>query len=243
MSLKQWADNRSSESVPSPHPVTDADFEAVRQAWAPIRSRGELPHLYIEGGIYFVTFRLFDAVCLKPVVQASSLPSAQAARMAAPQESEDIARSSEPPLQAGSCALAKPEAARIVAGALRHFNAQRYTLHAWCVMPNHVHVVVAPWAGHTLSAVLHSWKSFTSNGINRLLGRTGPFWERESFDHLIRNLLSFEKFVAYTVNNPVAAGFCASPEQWEFSSACGAGFQPANRATSNPPGSQDGCTT
>jgi REP element-mobilizing transposase RayT len=235
MSLKQWADNRSSESVPSPHPVTDADFEAVRHTWAPIRSRGELPHLHIEGGIYFVTFRLFDAVSLN-----------QAARMTAPQEPDDIAESSEPPLRAGSCALGRPEAARIVAGALRHFDAQRYTLHAWCVMPNHVHVVVVPWAGHTLSDVLHSWKSFTATAINRLLGRAGPFWERESFDHLIRNLRSFEKFVDYTVNNPVVAGFCASPEQWEFSSACGAGFQPASpKKQSAPPhsGSQDGCTT
>lgn len=216
--------------MPSLHPVTDADFEAARHAWAPIRSRGELPHLYVEGGIYFVTFRLLDAVRLnapQPVVQASSLPQPQAARMDAPQEPDDIAESSEPPLRAGSCALGRPEAARIVASALRHFDAQRYTLHAWCVMPNHVHVVVAPWAGHTLSDILHSWKSFTANAINRLLVRTGPFWERESFDHLIRNLRSFEKFVSYTVNNPVVAGFCASPEQWDFSSAS----------------SQDGCTT
>jgi REP element-mobilizing transposase RayT len=87
-------------------------------------------------------------------------------------------------------------------------------------MPNHVHAVVAPWAGHTLSRILHSWKSFTGTSLNRLGGRTGPFWERESFDHLIRDLASFEKFVEYTVQNPVVAGFCASPEQWEFSSVC-----------------------
>ncbi len=93
-------------------------------------------------------------------------------------------------------------------------------------MPNHVHVVVAPWNEHTLPTILHSWKSFTSNSINRLLGRSGAFWERESFDHLIRNLRSFEKFVNYTVDNPVVAGLCASREEWEYSS-CSAGSQPA----------------
>ena len=152
------------------------------------------------------------------------------ARMPAPQE---LVESSDPPLTAGSCILRRPDIARIVQDALLHFEGQRYHLCAWCIMPNHVHVVLQPLAGHELQDILHSWKSFTATKINRLLHRQGALWERESFNHLIRRAEHVERFVYYTEHNPVAAGFTAAPKDWPFSSCgadlstCGAGFQPA----------------
>jgi REP element-mobilizing transposase RayT len=74
-----------------------------------------------------------------------------------------------------------------VADALRHFDGERYRLVAWCVMPNHVHAVVQPAAGHVLEEIVHSWKSFTAHQANKLLGRTGPFWMAEAYDHLVRD--------------------------------------------------------
>src|SRR4051794_16614620 len=100
-----------SEPATPPPLTSDADFEAPRISGAAIRSRGELPLLHKEGGTSFVTFRLFDAVRLQ-----------EATSIAAPQEPEGIAEASEPPLRSGSCALGRPEAARIVADALRHFD-------------------------------------------------------------------------------------------------------------------------
>jgi len=79
--------------------------------------------------------------------------------------------------------------------------------------------VVTPYDGHHLLKVLHSWKSFTAHEINKQLKRTGPVWQDETFDHLIRGTESFEKFVTYIEHNPVAAGLVSQPELWRFSSA------------------------
>ena len=153
---------------------------------------------------------------------------------------ERIASLTEPPLRLGSCVLTRPELARAIEDSLRHFHEQRYLLSAWCVMPNHVHAVFTPLGGHDPSDILHSWKSYTAHEANKRLQTSGTFWERESFDHLIRNMEQFEGFVRYVERNPVEAGLCTSPEDWPYSScsyarACGAGV---------PPGSQDppGCS-
>ena len=100
-----------------------------------------------------------------------------------------------------------------------HFQGERYALSGWCVMPNHVHAVVTPYADYSLSQILHSWKSYSAHQINKTLGRNGKIWEKESFDHLVRNEKAFEAFVVYTEANPVVAGLCDKPEDWYFSSS------------------------
>jgi REP element-mobilizing transposase RayT len=131
----------------------------------------------------------------------------------------DILRDSDPPLTAGSCVLRRPEAAAIVQNAMCHFNGERYRLAAWCVMPNHVHAVFQPISDFKVKDILHSWKSFTANEINALLGLTGPLWEMESFDHLIRSPEDLDRFIEYTEQNPVAAGFVTAANDWPYSSA------------------------
>jgi putative DNA methylase len=190
--------------------------------WVEPRSRGELPHLYKEGGSYFVTFRLLDAVNTnaKKSSRDGCTTTRQKKHSLSPErEAVLIARETEPPLRLGSCVLTRPEIAGLVQGTLRHFHGQRYYLSAWCVMPNHVHVVVTPNDGWELSAILHSWKSFTAHQANKMLKRQSTFWERESFDHLIRTFEHFETFVHYVENNPVEARLCQAPEDWAWSSA------------------------
>lgn len=106
----------------------------------------------------------------------------------------------------GACTSRDPRAAAIIQNALRFFDGERYELSAWCVMPNHVHAVVRPLGEWTLDKVLHSWKSFTSHQINKLLGRTGPLWQPESYDHLIRDEQDFQHAIEYTCMNPTRAG-------------------------------------
>ena len=132
---------------------------------------------------------------------------------------QETAAQAEPPLNLGSCILRRPEIANVVQSTMRHFDADRYYLLAWCVMPNHVHVVFSPLGTWDLSRILHSWKSFSSNQINKILARRGTLWERESFDHLIRSIEHCERFVEYIEGNPVAAGLCQEPAQWPFGSA------------------------
>ena len=126
---------------------------------------------------------------------------------------------SEPPLRLGSCMLAKPEVALLVENSLKHFHQERYDLHAWCVMPNHIHVVYTCRGEFAPDSIHHSWKSYTAHKINKLLKRSGAFWERESFDHLIRSVEDLEWFIEYTEQNPVAAGLCTLSGNWRWSSA------------------------
>jgi REP element-mobilizing transposase RayT len=127
--------------------------------------------------------------------------------------------SHEPPPKAGSCLLADPTAAAVVQNALLHFEGTRYFLLSWCVTPNHVHVLVAPRPPHTLSAILHSWKSFTSNRVNEALGRSGTLWQHESFDHYVRNDDELRRIARYVEHNPVVAGLCSAAHEWPFGSA------------------------
>ena len=99
-----------------------------------------------------------------------------------------------------------PAIASVVAGALQHFDNQRYRLFAWCIMPNHVHVVVRVFPGHPLAEVIHSWKSFSAKRANDLLNCDGGFWQREYYDHLIRSESEFERAVRYVAENPEKAG-------------------------------------
>ncbi len=73
-------------------------------------------------------------------------------------------------------------------------------------MPNHVHVLVEPITGFELESILHSWKSFTAHALNKRLEQTGEVWQKESYDHLIRNEESYAKVVEYVTSNPGAAG-------------------------------------
>ncbi len=194
------------------HPIAPERLQDPRALPFSVPSwRGDLPHLAKEGCSYFVTFCEMGAVPFH----------AQRSRLARDHDgkSKSIARGSEPDLFAGLRLLSQPGISDLVQEALLHFQAQRYDLHAWVVMPNHVHAVVTPYHGHPLSKTLHSWKSFTSLKINKALGRSGVFWESESFDHLIRTVDRFERFVRYTEANPVKAGLCAKPSDWPFSSA------------------------
>ncbi len=119
----------------------------------------------------------------------------------------------------GACWLKQPAVAEMVANAVRFFEGTRYHLHAWVVMPNHVHVVVRPTPSYSLSSIEHSWKSFTAKKANELLRRDEPdFWQHESYDHWIRDDEELVHFCHYTVMNPVNARLCAGAEDWVWSS-------------------------
>ncbi|RME89457.1 MAG: hypothetical protein D6766_14700, partial [Verrucomicrobia bacterium] len=119
----------------------------------------------------------------------------------------------------GACWLRDPRIAGLVENALLHFDGQRYRLLAWCVMPNHVHVLIETRQGWPLADVVHSWKSFTASEANKLLGRSGPFWFREYHDRYIRNAEHYAQTVRYIEANPVKAGLVKLASEWPFGSA------------------------
>src|ERR1035438_9028558 len=107
--------------------------------------------------------------------------------------------------------LKRDELARIVVDALRYASdtLRYFDLSAYVVMPNHVHVLLLPLVD--AGKLLHSVKGFSAREANKLLARSGePFWQRESYDHWVRNETEFERIRRYIEDNPVRAGLAAT---------------------------------
>jgi REP element-mobilizing transposase RayT len=197
-------------------PATTPDWNTLA-----IRKGDNLPHWSCNHAIYHVSFRLSDSIpiskreeWLKEREDILANARRQGRTLSEPEQkrlqylySEKI----ETYLDSGQgeCWLARAEIAAIVENALKHFDGQRYRLHAYCVMPNHVHVIVEPANGNELEAIIHSWKSFTANVANKILKRTGQFWQHEPYDHIIRNEREYCFQLQYVWDNPDKAGITA----------------------------------
>jgi putative transposase len=115
--------------------------------------------------------------------------------------------------------LTRPDIAEIVARTIRSGGERRhYRLHAYVIMPNHVHLLLDPLV--PVPRITGAIKGVSARAANSLLDRTGkPFWQDESFDHWIRNEAEFTRIAHYIENNPVKAGLAASAQDWRWSSA------------------------
>jgi REP-associated tyrosine transposase len=194
-----------------------------------VHSRGYLPHVKREGASYFATFRLVDSLPKEVLLRfeqehAEALKSLSAKADAEQTEEihRDLRRKIERYLDrgAGACHLRRQEIAPMVSEALRHFHGIHYLLDDWVVMPNHVHVVLWPMPNHTLSEILKSRKRHTARQANLILGKTGEsFWQRESYDHWMRNDEEKARIRRYIRMNPVNAKLCKAPEEWQWGSA------------------------
>lgn len=217
------ASSSPSPSPPDPNPTSPAPlweyFNPLSEI--DIRTGGNLPH-WEQGSVwYFVTFRLADALPRAVVEEIQhqreqwrrghDLRNLSAEELA--EYHQLFSNRYEQLLHAGggSCVLRDPHHAGIVQDALGFFDGQRYLLDEHVVMPNHVHVLVKPLAGHGLADILHSWKSYTANQLNRRLGRTGQLWQHESYDHIVRNEPAMHAIRRYIRNNPKVAGASSSP--------------------------------
>lgn len=199
--------------------------------------RINLPHWRQAGVTYFVTWRLGDSLPQGKLKQheASRLAWLQAHGLRKPDELDSLPEEKRHEYHArftaelhrwldashGACVLKRPGCAETVAGALRHFDGERYLLDGFVVMPNHVHLLVVPHSDWPLSKVLHSWKSFTSHELNRSLGRDGPLWQQESWDHIVRSGAQLEHYRRYITENPVKAKLRVD----EFVLGCGLGLK------------------
>ena len=119
----------------------------------------------------------------------------------------------------GECWLKIKGVAQLVQDSLLFHNNKSYTLTAWVVMPNHVHILLTPLKDQELSDILHDVKSYTAHQANNILKRNGQFWQHESFDRYIRNREHFANVINYIEENPVKAGLCRKKSDWKFSSA------------------------
>ena len=190
--------------------------------------RRNLPHFDGPAYFQFVTFRLFD-----------SMPAELLDRWRKECKTDaDLRKRIEEFLDsgAGQCWLSLPAVAKIIRDALHFYNGKKYQLIAWVIMPNHVHFLLQLFENQHLPEILHSIKSYTAQQANKMLGCTGQFWQRESFDRYIRNARHYAAVINYIEENPVKAGLCRSKEEWRFSSAFERNDENASRS-----GKQDAC--
>ena len=181
-----------------------------------------LPHWRVPGATYAVTFHLTDSIPtaawddyrnrkealfakLDRLISQGDTRKSPATFMAIQAEIAALQdQIIEPVLHQshGECFLKRPEIARLVMDAMKHFDGDHYILHAFSIMPNHVHAIIQPRDGQPLAKILHSWKSFTAKRANELLGKNGEFWQEEYYDHIIRDGEDFRNQVRYVLENP-----------------------------------------
>ena len=192
-----------------PASATPASIPATAAGNAVWRSRGYLPHLDAPNLVQHIVFRLADS--LPTGIRQDVVELRHDDRVLAIDAALDQGH--------GKRDLALPSVATLVQTALLIFDAERYALTAWCVMPNHVHALLEIRLGYRLDRIVHSWKSYTAKEANRLLGRTGSFWAPEYFDRFMRDEEHLASTAAYIEGNPVKAGLCENVSDWRFSSA------------------------
>jgi len=170
-----------------------------------MQTRRRLPHVYLEDRWRFVTFGLHGS---------HPRPSKASAGEAFVwiDRQLDTARS-------GPLHLLQESIAQVVIESLyRGAGLGHYKLGPFAVMGNHVHILLLPLIDP--SRLLKSLKGSTARDANRILGQTGqPFWQRESYDHWVRDSSEWQRIAGYIENNPVKAGLVDRPGDYRWSSA------------------------
>ena len=186
-----------------------------------------LPHIQIEGATYFLTFRLANSMPIEALDRLaeekrliSKLPenqkaSAHFAWFTKYDDYLDMAFH-------GNLYLKNEHIADMVAESIQFRDGKAYDLIAYCIMPNHGHLICMPLKKSVetyfgLTEILHSLKRHTAREANKILQRTGTFWQDESYDHFIRDDAELEKIVNYVLYNPVKATLVKEQTDWKWS--------------------------
>jgi len=194
-----------------------------------------LPHYQLPGAMLFVTFRLADSIpagILRELAAKADRVEAMLQNMKDPLDRQAQAYLEQRRLfgewdealhvsRSGPAWLRERTIAELLCDSMRRRDGAVYELIAYCIMPNHVHVVFVPLAKpdggcHSLSSIMHSLKRYTAQQANLLLGREGPFWQHESYDHIVRDEAERVRIVRYVLSNPEKAGLVTLGENWPW---------------------------
>ena len=195
--------------------------------------RRNLPHYQPESGVFSVTYRL-DFPLAKHIVEKISSQKIEFAKYQSKiDESKRYSKAIDFQIKQfffiddylGLCRrghkyLSNPGVANVVAESLLYMNGIQYELFCYCIMPNHVHVLLKPiekedGSYYSLAEIMKGHKGSTARRTNILLNRKGRFWHAESYDHLVRSQQEFENTVWYIVNNPVKARLVDDYRKWK----------------------------
>lgn len=201
-----------------------------------------LPHWHPPNATYFVTFRLAGSLPLETLEALHRERELAEHKLRASLQGEalrdevyrlskrmfarydDLLANSKGPRW-----LADERIARIVQDEIHSLHPDTYHLIAYCIMPNHVHLLIdlqdipepKPLKeGQHYTALSHAMKLLkgrTGYACRKQIGGHGPFWQRESYDHVVRNSRELENIIRYILNNPVKAGLVREWHEWPYS--------------------------
>lgn len=206
--------------------------------------RQRLPHIQPLGAAFFITFRLFEAVPKSDIINLKEKyldklqklktikdPKIKNQRIYQLRRDHFIAQEKLlEDIQLGPQYLKNPDVAKIIMEEIKRFDNESYHLICFSIMSNHVHLVIDTAiqlddeidtsrifeAYKPLDVIMKRIKGPTAVRANRIINRSGQFWERESFDSYIRDEKMFHNVVSYTLNNPVKAGLVKNWQEWPY---------------------------
>ena len=178
--------------------------------------RRNLPHLYYNEGIYFVTFRPYGSILPNELKKLRELN--QSNEIVTAQEQKKIFKRYDSLLDKPRNEiqyLSQPEILAICKSSLHFYDGREYKLICYCIMPNHIHLVFELLnKERNIGNIMGSVKKFIARESNKILGRKGTFWQSESFDTLIRDDVDLYFIIKYVLMNPVSAGLVESWNDW-----------------------------
>ena len=177
--------------------------------------RRSLPHIQPEDGIIFVTYRLHFQL---PIGLINKIEKIKRTRSG---NSFNVIDDYLDLCKEGSKFLSNRKVAIMIMKNLLKMNDKQYRLFCFCIMPNHVHVLLKPKikiekTPYSLAEIFRGHKGVTARQANLILHRSGSFWQTESYDHYIRDDEEFYNIAWYILNNPVKAKFVQNYLDWEF---------------------------
>jgi len=175
--------------------------------------RRNLPHLYFNDGIYFVTYRLADSLPINKQIKAASKKWTFKEFTIEFKKCDSHLSKNYNNVKY----LAEPEIAEICKKTIHYPDKKEYNLICYCIMPNHIHFVFELLDRNKgISKIMQSIKRISARKSNLILNRSGKFWQDESYDRWIRNDKELYYIIKYILLNPVAAGLVENWEDWKY---------------------------
>ncbi|HHT9145802.1 MAG: transposase [Candidatus Brocadiaceae bacterium] len=210
--------------------------------------RRNMPHIQPNGAAFFVTFRLAGSLPKEVVLQLKEEQSKNERLLYKVKNETERKKKIDDQRKlyfgkfdeildkatSGPCWLKDERIVKVVADAIRLHDKKEFDLLAYCIMPNHVHLVftvrhdyipsvraearaTSTTSHYIMTDILRLIKGATAREANKILNRTGAFWQHESYDRVVRDEKELNRIIWYTINNPVKAGLVKNADDWKWS--------------------------